>query len=201
MKIFNFFRSGGISYKSKGRLIRNHQVNFKYKGKLLVFDPFTMLEELNFKLKQVKGLDFQLDEISQKILNRHFQKEVVVPNSIAKNKLGREELMVKRTAMSATIPRKSLYEFIWKGECVLSFLRIYDYGKEFEKISEEIRINHADVDLSSYAILFELEKNSNMLLDKFGQTHVWKINDLALFQDLMLGVEEINIDEKQKSSY
>jgi hypothetical protein len=103
--------------------------------------------------------------------------------------------------MSATIPRKSLYEFIWKGECVLSFLRIYDYGKEFEKISEEIRINHADVDLSSYAILFELEKNSNMLLDKFGQTHVWKINDLALFQDLMLGVEEINIDEKQKSSY
>ena len=166
-----------------------------------MFDPFTMLEELNFKLKQVKGLDFQLDEISQKILNRHFQKETLVPNSIAKTKLGREGLVIKRTAMSSPIPRKSLYEFIWKNESVLSFLRIYDYGKEFEKISEEIRTNHADVDLSSYAILMELGINSTLLLDKFGQTHIWKINDLALFQDLMLAVEEINMDEKQKNDY
>ena len=166
-----------------------------------MFDPFTMLEELNFKLKQVKGLDFQLDEISQKILNRHFQKEAVVPNSIAKTKLGREELIVKRTAMSATIPRKSLYEFIWKGESVLSFLRIYDYGKEFEKISEEIKTNHMSLDLSSYAILLELGNNSNMLLDKFGQTHIWKIDNLSLFQDLMMAVKELNMDEKQKSSY
>ena len=57
------------------------------------------------------------------------------------------------------------------------------------------------MDLSSYAILLELGKNSNMLLDKFGQTHIWKIDNLSLFQDLMMGVKELNMDEKQKSSY
>ena len=40
-----------------------------------------------------------------------------------------------------------------------------------------------------------------MLLDKFGQTHIWKIDNLSLFQDLMMGVKELNMDEKQKSSY
>ncbi|WP_332911490.1 hypothetical protein [Algoriphagus boritolerans] len=111
MSILNFFSKAVTGYKNKTRTLLGHKVVYKYTGKSVLFDPFTMIRELQYRFQDATILDCPVN-LEEEILTQELREpEYVLPNVIFTCKIPEGEFRVKRFVRNPGNKPISIYDF------------------------------------------------------------------------------------------
>lgn len=133
MSFLNFFSKAVTGYKNKSRILSGHKVSYKYSGKSVLFDPFTMMKELQFRFRDAAVLDCSVS-LEEKFLTEELREpENYLPNVIFTCQLPEGEFRVKRFVQNPGNKPLSCYDFFFEGKFLAKFRRLYDYGAAFDK--------------------------------------------------------------------
>lgn len=170
-----------IGYKIKKKLVKGIPMVYRYSGKPVFFDPISMIQEASFKIKSTDLLlSGNLETVQHEEQFEHGELEPSVSVSWKQND---KEMKAYRFVKADSQRASSLYEFYSGNILFASFLRIYDFGKDFEKLKESFTIQFG-IDLENMkGIKIQSSKDSVLYAENFGHSQFWRLNPCQELND------------------
>lgn len=176
MNIFNLLSKALTGYKSKTKIVKGHKVTYRYVGKPVLFDAFTMLIDFNSHHKVAHAIPTHprlLTEIENMPLwEINNQSPAVVFTAILD--IGR--FHVNRYVMHLEHKPCSKYEFYLDDQKMANFARVYDYGATIKKFLSHQKSNIPEIEtLQNQPFTVDLGNDQKFLAENFGHSQFWKI--------------------------
>ena len=148
---------------------------FKFKGKLVYFDPVLMIQECQFRKLDSNAEILELQTFEPGIFNLFPQ---VFPDSkpsvICEFEKENQKWTVSRYALKQANKPVSHYRFEINGQFFGALFRIYDNGNLMMDYALKIGSAHgATPSLSKEKIIWNSKSGEEIFIEKFGHTQIW----------------------------
>ncbi len=200
MDIFNYLSKLATGYHTKSLKISGIPVTYKFYGKPIPFDPFSMLKELQFKFQDPNCLEVSLGHPFFHL----FENELIVggglkPVVVAGFKLGGIRYQVNRAVVTVEKVRHSRYEFYGDGNILAVFQRSYDYGKSFEELVRSPLFSGSLPYGDTRLFRASHDSGQWMLGEVFGHSHLWLVTEPEQMEKMqqLLAVSIVPRDDKK----
>ncbi len=186
--MFNYVRRLLTGYRRAEKLVNGKLMVFSYLGKLVIFNPVGMIEELSFKLKE-KGLARfgEEQEVDGLLKNFLSLRQGMSPSTKVKINLKNEKLESHRYVRKIGEVSCSYYEFYLDHVLIAVFLRKYDYGRDYkDTVHRFLPAFSARLVNPESKYLVELDNvKSKVFVEVFGHTHIWLVKDMEKIDRLL----------------
>lgn len=162
-----------IGYKTKKKLVKGIPMVYKYSGKPVFFDPISMIQEASFKISSSrldlkKGLeDLQKDE--------QFEHGKLEPSVSVSWNQNNKKMKAFRFVKADSDKASSLYEFYANDSLFATFLRIYDFGKDFENFKSSLKNQIPNDSEMVKGIKIQVNADTIFYAENFGHSQFWKL--------------------------
>ncbi|MFC3414160.1 hypothetical protein [Algoriphagus hitonicola] len=186
MNIFNLLSKALTGYKSKSKLVKGQKVTYRYVGKPVLFDAFTMLMDFNSHYEVAKiitpNLSFQTEIGNLPFWDLKDQNPAVVFSALLNN----ERFQVNRYVHHLDHKPCSKYEFYLGDQKLANFARVYDYGATIKKFLIKQKNHIPDYEtLQNQPFTVDLENDRKFLAENFGHSQFWKIDQWNKLSELI----------------
>ncbi|MCS5489164.1 hypothetical protein [Algoriphagus limi] len=179
----NIFKGSKVVKKTMNGLPYTYQ----FEGKPVFFDPIQMLREFNFRYQDqgVQRLPYQFDQ--DPLPNYiEFPNESDNPSVYCKTRLNNQDFEAFRYVFKISHYPASHYRFIYGGEKMATFTRIYHQSYYHQNLGLKLATIHKDsLDLSSEKWAWEHPDGKVLFLEKFGYPQVWNFNNITQVNQLI----------------
>ncbi|SHO59400.1 hypothetical protein [Algoriphagus zhangzhouensis] len=162
-----------IGYKIKRKLVKGIPMEYRYSGKPVFFDPISMIQEASFK---IDSTDLILNENSESFQrDGQFNHGELEPSVSVSWKQNDKNMKAYRFVKADSQKASSLYEFYSGDILFATFLRIYDFGKDFEMLKDSFKIQIGDKVDAMKGLKIQGSKDSILYAENFGHSQFWKL--------------------------
>ncbi|WP_297338009.1 hypothetical protein [Algoriphagus sp.] len=186
MKIFNLLSKALTGYKSRTKILKGHKVTYRYVGKPVLFDAFTMLMDFDSHHKVAQVIS-PTERLLAEIENLPFwdlpsQSPAVTFSTTIHN----QAFQVNRYVHHLEHKPCSKYEFYLENQKLANFVRVYDYGASI-KLFLESQVNTSPKfdEIESQPFVVNGGSNEKFLAENFGHSQFWKIQDWGRLKQLI----------------
>lgn len=159
-------------------------MEYRYSGKPVFFDPIAMIQEASYKIKSSRFVfNENIESLRREEQFDHGELEPSVSVSWIQDN---NEMKAFRFVKADSYKASSLYEFYSNDSLFATFLRIYDFGKDFENLKSTFKkeIDQSIENITGLKILSSSE--SILYAENFGHSQFWKLKVGSDLKDISL---------------
>ena len=191
MSIFSSISKFISGQKSKRKTINGQNVNYRYFGNPVYFDPFTMIKDLGYQLNQAFSFQIPPEVSLESLVQEEWDTSTIQAGGSWTSELISGVGKVARVAMAGGTWSLSIYHFYLDNQPLAQFIRCYDYGSSFKSfVDQPIFSSLSEKDKKSASIWIGGESGRSILAQEFGQSQFWIIKSLDKIKDFQ---ESLNL--------